>query len=228
MKNENLLIGDNKITLKLLVDAVLVSIVIIIFGISLMVEAIVSNYWPLIISLPIPVLALILGIKLKKSNIKYINDISRFVSIVTILLIIIATIMMIGFSKYEKQDYNYIYDLESKIGIDFPNQGRIITKDFSSRNPNSVRYTKLSRVYFEKDINEFENMIKTSDQWIEVLNEDLKKVIPKHLQSEAEYNLLYNITRNTFNDKTLGDYKYILVYYYGNGETSIVEYGYYG
>lgn len=199
-------------------------VLIVIYAISLFNKGIVSNYWPLAIALPISLITIILSRKIPKQN-KYIRSLSFYSGLITFLIFLFATTMMILFSRYEKKDFSLVNEIQGIVDFEFPDQGRIITKDFKATSFEKSRYKTLSRVFFTDGVLELEQSIAASDKWTSSLSVDMLEAIPNYLVSQASYYLLFNIDTHTYNSRPLvGVRNYIIIYYYQDGEMSIIEY----
>lgn len=197
----------------------------IIYAIYLFGIGIVSYYWPLTIALPYAIVNILAARKLPNQNNNLFKNIAFYIGIIAFLVLLFASIMMLLFSRFEKHDFKFIERIEEVIEFDFPNQGRIITKDFRESKATHARYQTLSRVSFSTDISDLENRIKASDKWTDELTKDMLLAIPNYLANNASYYLLYNIDNKTYNLKPLpGTYDYLLIYYYQDGEAAIIEY----
>jgi hypothetical protein len=200
-------------------------ILICVIGGYLFNLGITSNYWILTILIPLPIVTIIFSILSRKNNMKNIGKHSMFMAGIASMVILIATLMLILFSKYEKRDYGLVTRIENEIAFVLPDEGTIFTTDFSTRK--DAKYKTLSKIKFANnyEISSFEESIENSSKWISNLSSELLTMIPLYLQKRATHYLLYNVNNDEFNTKSdLGTFDFILIYYYGEGDMSIVEY----
>ena len=204
----------------------LVLISVIIFSVRLLKIGFVSDYWPLALSLPLAIILVYYSRQALKMKMKYIGRSTLFIGIIALVILLYATVMMLLFSKFEKKDFRLVDRIEEVIDFELPNEGSIITKDFSNSSFERSRYKSLSKVFFYDGIEDLENRIINSEKWTSNLDSKLKVAIPIYLLKEdANFYLLYNIDNETFHSAPIkGKNNYLLIYYYDNGEMTIVEY----
>ena len=141
----------------------LIMILICVIGGYLFNLGITSNYWILTILIPLPIVTIIFSILSRKNNMKNIGKHSMFMAGIASMVILIATLMLILFSKYEKRDYGLVTRIENEIAFVLPDEGTIFTTDFSTRK--DAKYKTLSKIKFANnyEISSFEESIENYD-----------------------------------------------------------------
>ena len=200
------------------------NIIIIFFSLYLFIKGSAKDYWLIIVLIPIPILAIIFSIINGKNNIgKNVTTLS----VISLILIIVAIFFFAFYKSHERKDYALVSRIENVISFELPDSGSIITNDFTDRDPEKRRYKTLSKVEFniESQIQSLEERIANSNLWVNDMTKEMKAIIPYYLITEGNNYLLYNVEKETYNEESpAGAYNMILIYYFGDGEMSIVEY----
>ncbi len=176
-----------------------------IFGIG----GIIKYSWIMWLFIPIGVLSILIGLKLKKSGQKYKKN---FV----IALICLPLLIILGSYRFIfntlSYDINKVNLIENEIKLELPDQIKIVTHKMYSYD---VSYLKIIN---DEDKAEFEQELETNQLWQNRLSSKIKSLLPFDIQLEAEaffdYFLLYNVTLDEYNNYPLnGEYTCIFVAY---------------
>jgi len=175
-----------------------------IFGIA----GIVRYSWIMWLFIPIGILSILIGIKLKKCNQRYKkNFIIAFICLP--LLVIFGSYRFIF--KYFSYEPDKIIAVENKISLVLPQDVKIATNKIYSYN---VSYAKI--INNESKV-KFENEIKNNHLWQNELSSKIKSILPFDIQYESEAFdrfVFYNITSGEYNTyPSDGEYKCVFVAY---------------
>lgn len=163
-----------------------------IFGVG----GIVRYSWVMLLFIPIGILSIVVGLKLKKNNQKYLKNI--VIACICLPLLLIWGSYSFLFSNVT-YDVNKIHVVESKTSLDLPNEIKIATVDLD------IYDISYAKILDEKDKETFEREIQTSQLWQKQLNADIKQLLPKDIQYIAEtydYFVFYNTDSQQYNSST--------------------------
>ena len=165
--------------------------------------------WIMLLFIPIGVLSILIGLKLKKDKQEYKKNI--------IVAVIVLPLLAI-FGSYRFIDSNISYDtdniitIENKMNIELPREIKIAT---SKRDSYDISYVKITD---DKSKEKFEQEIKNSQLWEDELDFYIKSVLPYEIQIQSdnfEYFIFYNVTTGQYNDSNFakGNYKVMFIAY---------------
>lgn len=149
--------------------------------------------WIMWLFLPIGICCAVVGVLLKKRNLKYKRNLR-------IAVICIPILFVFGLLAFVNSGYTYdttpVVAVEKQLGIDLPNQIEVVNEetDFGI-----ASYCKLID---EHEKQQFEAQLATSSLWQKELNPNLAQLLPMFFQmmtQDFDYFLFYNATENTFN-----------------------------
>lgn len=149
--------------------------------------------WIMWLFLPIGICCAVVGVLLKKRNLKYKRNLR-------IAVICIPILFVFGLLAFVNSGYTYdttpVVAVEKQLGIDLPNQIEVVNEetDFGI-----ASYCKLID---EQEKQQFEAQLATSSLWQKELNPNLAQLLPMFFQmmtQDFDYFLFYNATENTFN-----------------------------
>ena len=174
-----------------------------IFGVA----GIIRYSWIMWLFIPIGLLSIWFGIKLKKNNSKYMKNI--IVAITCIILILIFGSYRFIFNNLSYDD-SKVKTIENEIKLDLPDKVKIATNKFDY----NVSYLKIideeSRKIFEYDI-------ETNVLWQKQLSSNIKSLLPFDIQYEIEKFdcfIFYNCTNDEYNQYPQhGEYECIFIAY---------------
>lgn len=163
----------------------------------------------MLLFIPIGVLSILIGLKLKKDKQEYKKNI--------IVAVIVLPLLAI-FGSYRFIDSNISYDtdniitIENKMNIELPREIKIAT---SKRDSYDISYVKITD---DKSKEKFEQEIKNSQLWEDELDFYIKSVLPYEIQIQSdnfEYFIFYNVTTGQYNDSNFakGNYKVMFIAY---------------
>ena len=173
------------------------------------VAGIVRYSWIMLLFIPIGVISLIIGFKLKISKQKYKkNFIIAFICLP--LLIIFGNYRFI-FYNIISYDTNEVSIIEDKINYEIPDNIKVAKVKLDLYN---ICYAKIidneSKEVFEQEIG-------NSQLWQEELNTQIKTLLPLDVQYESEvfdYFLFFNVTSGEYNIlPSSGQYECIFIEY---------------
>ena len=175
-----------------------------IFGVA----GIVRYSWVMLFFIPLGVLSILIGNKLKKSNQKYKKN-------YIIAFICVPLLMIFGSYRFIFDSISYDVDritaIEKEIKLELPNQIKIATNSFDSYN---LSYAKIVDTE-SKTI--FENELETNLLWERELSSTIKSLLPSDIQYEVgnfDCFVFYNLTNDTYNTyPTDSEYKFIFIAY---------------
>ena len=176
-----------------------------IFGIV----GVVRYSWVMLFFIPLGVLSILIGNKLKENNLSYKKN--YIIAFICVPLLIIFGSYRFIFSSSISYDVERITAIEKETNLELPNQIKIATNLFDSYN---LSYAKIidteSKVIFE-------NELETNLLWKRELSPDIKALLPLNIQYESvnfDYFVFYDLTNDTYNTyATDGEYKYIFIAY---------------
>lgn len=162
-----------------------------IFGVA----GIIRYSWVMLLFIPIGILSILVGLKLKNSKQKYKkNLIIAFICLP--LLIIFGSYRFIfilnGNVSYDTEKISII---EEKIKFKFPNEIKIATNKLDLCNLSYVKINDESKDLFEQEI-------MNSQLWHNSLDIKIRSLLPLDIQYQSktfEYFLFYNITNDEYN-----------------------------
>lgn len=165
--------------------------------------------WIMLLFIPIGVLSILIGLKLKKDKQEYKKNI--------IVAVIVLPLLAI-FGSYRFIDSSISYDtdniitIENKMNIELPREIKIAT---SKRDSYDISYVKITD---DKSKEKFEQEIKNNQLWEDELDFYIKSVLPYEIQIQSdnfEYFIFYNVTTGQYNDSNFakGNYKVMFIAY---------------
>lgn len=160
-----------------------------IFGVG----GIVRYSWIMLLFIPIGILSILIGVKLKKDNQKYMKNIVIACICLPLLLIWGSYVFLFTNVTY---DVNKIHVVESKTNLELPNEIKIATVDLD------IYDISYAKILDEKDKETFERELRSSQLWQKQLNADIKQLLPKDIQYIAEtYDIFvfYNTDSKQYN-----------------------------
>lgn len=158
------------------------------------IAGIIRWSWVMWLFIPIGILSILIGFKLKKSNQKYKKNF--IISFICIPLLVIFGSYRFIFDDVVLYDVNKVSIIENKINIKIPDNIKVATlrqdlyeKTYVKINDNDSRYV-------------FEQEIINNQLWCNTLNFQIKCLLPIYVQHETEvfdYYIFYNITNDEYN-----------------------------
>lgn len=175
------------------------------------VTGIVRYSWLMLLFIPIGILSIIIGLKLKNNNQKYKKNL--IITFICLPLLIIFGSYRFIFSNTISYNTNKVSIIEDKIGIKLPNKIKVATEKLDLYN---VSYVKI----IDNECKEsFEQSIKSNSLWKNKLNYEIRGMLPLYFQAQYEsenfdYFVFYNITSNEYNTlPSSGEYECIFIAY---------------
>lgn len=175
-----------------------------IFGVA----GIIRYSWIMWLFIPIGILSILVGIKLKKIKKNYKkNFIIAFICVP--LLIILGSYRFI----FSNVSYNTdkVISIEQATNLNLPNKIKIATNEFNSYN---LSYLKIIN---KESQEEFEQELKVNTLWEKELNLKIKSLLPFDIQFEVEafdYFVFFNLTNKEYNIfPSDGEYNCIFIAY---------------
>lgn len=175
------------------------------------VTGIVRYSWLMLLFIPIGILSIIIGLKLKNNNQKYKKNL--IIAFICLPLLIIFCSYRFIFSNTISYNTNKVSIIEDKIGIKLPNKIKVATEKLDLYN---VSYVKI----IDNECKEsFEQSIKSNSLWKNKLNYEIRGMLPLYFQAQYEsenfdYFVFYNITSNEYNTlPSSGEYECIFIAY---------------
>lgn len=163
--------------------------------------------WIMLLFIPIGILSILIGVKLKQNKEKFKrNFIIAFICLP--LLVIFGSYRFI-FKDIISYSNDSILFVEEKININLPDKLKVVSQNNTSY---VLTYAKID------DINEkkiFELEILNDLKWIDTLSSSLKGSLPLNIQVEVElyeYYLVFNETLNSFEKESFMDGKCKIVF----------------
>ena len=208
--NKNRILGNILFWLTLIspmVSLALASIIgeVDIFGIA----GIIRYSWVMLLFVPIGILSILIGIKLKYSMQKYRKNL--IVSFICVPLLIIFGLYRFIFSSVVSYDVNEVSIIEEKINFEIPDDIKVATNKLDLYN---ISYIKIINNE-SKDV--FEQEIENNQLWQKEIKPEIKSLLPLDIQYESEvfeYFVFFNTTTNAYNISPLsGQYECIFIAY---------------
>ena len=175
------------------------------------VTGIVRYSWLMLLFIPIGILSIIIGLKLKNNNQKYKKNL--IIAFICLPLLIIFGSYRFIFSNTISYNTNKVSIIEDKMGIKLPNKIKVATEKLDLYN---VSYVKI----IDNECKEsFEQSIKSNSLWKNKLNYEIRGMLPLYFQAQYEsenfdYFVFYNITSNEYNTlPSSGEYECIFIAY---------------
>ena len=176
-----------------------------IFGVA----GIIRYSWVMLLFIPIGILSILIGFKLKNSTQKYKKNF--IVSFICLPLLIIFGSYRFIFNSAVSYDVNEVSIIEEKINFEIPDDIKIATNKLDLYN---ISYLKIINSE-SKDI--FEQEVGNNQLWQKELKPEIKSLLPLDIQYESEifeYFVFFNITSNEYNIPPLsGQYECIFIAY---------------
>ncbi len=170
------------------------------------VAGIIRYSWIMWLFIPIGILSILIGIKLKKSKQKYKKN--YIIAFICLPLIIIFGSYRFIFSNVS-YDVNKVNIIENETKLELPEQVKIATIQFDSYN---ISYLKIVN---EESKEKFEYELETNQLWEKQLSSRIKNLLPFDIQYEVEtfdYFVFYNITSDEYNIYPFdGEYECIFI-----------------
>jgi hypothetical protein len=160
-----------------------------IFGVA----GIVRYSWIMWLFIPVGVISVIIGLKLKRSNQKCKKNF--IISFVCIPLLIIFGSYRLVFNSVS-YDVDEVFIIEDKIKINLPDDIKVATNKLDLY---EISYVKIISYESKKT---FEQEIKNNQLWQNELNPNIKSLLPIDIQYESEtfdYFIFYNATNDEYN-----------------------------
>lgn len=175
-----------------------------IFGVA----GIVRYSWIMLLFIPIGVLSLFAGKKLKNAGAKY-NKLYVAAFVCLPLLLIFGSYRLI----FQNISYNTddIYTIEETIDLDLPNAIKTASFDYGGYNISYVKVTDTDEaVAFVKEIS-------VDAHWTSKLDTMIKELLPLEIQAEVtnfDYFVFYDLSTGSYNRyPTAGECNYIFIAY---------------
>ena len=176
-----------------------------IFGVA----GIIRYSWVMLLFIPIGILSILIGFKLKNSKQKYKKNL--IVSFICLPLLIIFGSYRFVFNSSVSYDVNEVSIIEEKINFEIPDDIKVATNKLDLYN---ISYLKIINNE-SKDV--FEQEIGNNQLWQKELKPEIKSLLPLDIQYESEvfeYFVFFNITSNEYNISPLsGQYECIFIAY---------------
>ena len=165
--------------------------------------------WIMLLFIPIGVLSIYVGLKLKKSEQSYKKNI--IIAVVCVPLLIIFGSYSFIFSGSFSYNIDTVIAIEEKTNLDLPDQVKIATEYWDSY---AVSYLKIED---QEGKENFEQQLKTSPAWQAKLSSKIKTLWPIQTQTELalfDYFLFYNVSTGEYNSFPVdGEYDCIFIAY---------------
>ena len=161
-----------------------------IFGVA----GIIRYSWVMLLFIPIGILSILIGFKLKHSTQKYKKNF--VVSFICLPLLIIFGSYRFIFNSVVSYDVNEISIIEEKINFEIPRDIKVATNKLDLYD---ISYLKILNSE-SKDM--FEQEVENNQLWQKELQPEIKSLLPLNIQYESEifeYFVFFNITSNEYN-----------------------------
>ena len=176
-----------------------------IFGVA----GIIRYSWVMLLFIPIGILSIVIGFKLKNGTQKYKKNF--IVSFICLPLLIIFGSYRFIFNSVVSYDVNEVSIIEEKINFEIPDDIKVATNKLDLYD---ISYLKILNSE-SKDM--FEQEIENNQLWQKELQPEIKSLLPLNIQYESEifeYFVFFNITSNEYNIPPLrGQYECIFIAY---------------
>ena len=173
------------------------------------VAGIIRYSWVMLLFIPIGILSILIGFKLKNSTQKYKKNF--VVSFICLPLLIIFGSYRFIFNSVVSYDVNEISIIEEKINFEIPRDIKVATNKLDLYD---ISYLKILNSE-SKDM--FEQEVENNQLWQNELQPEIKSLLPLNIQYESEifeYFVFFNITSNEYNIPPLiGQYECIFIAY---------------
>ncbi len=161
-----------------------------IFGVA----GIIRYSWVMLLFIPIGILSIVIGFKLKNSTQKYKKNF--IVSFICLPLLIIFGSYRFIFNSIVSYDVNEVSIIEEKINFEIPRDIKVATNKLDLYD---ISYLKILNSE-SKDM--FEQEAENNQLWQKELQPEIKSLLPLNIQYESEifeYFVFFNITSNEYN-----------------------------
>ena len=158
------------------------------------VVGIIRYSWVMLLFIPIGILSILIGFKLKNSAQKYKKNF--IVSFICLPLLIIFGSYRFIFNNAVSYDVNEVSIIEEKINLEIPDDIKVATNKLDIYN---ISYLKIINSE-SKDM--FEQEVRNNQLWQKELKSEIKSLLPLDIQYESEifeYFVFFNITSNEYN-----------------------------
>ena len=176
-----------------------------IFGVA----GIIRYSWVMLLFIPIGILSIVIGFKLKNSTQKYKKNF--IISFICLPLLIIFGSYRFIFNSVVSYDVNEVSIIEEKINFEIPRDIKVATNKLDLYD---IIYLKILNSE-SKDM--FEQEVENNKLWQKELQPEIKSLLPLNIQYESEifeYFVFFNITSNEYNIPPLsGQYECIFIAY---------------
>jgi hypothetical protein len=176
-----------------------------IFGVA----GIIRYSWVMLLFIPIGILSILIGFKLKNSKQKYKKNF--IISSICLPLLIIFGSYRFIFDRVVSYDVNELSIIEEKVNFEIPEDIKVATNKLDLYN---ISYLKIIDSE-SKDV--FEQEIRNNQLWQKELKPEIKSLLPLDIQYESgvfEYFVFFNITSNEYNISPLSrQYECIFIAY---------------
>lgn len=177
-----------------------------VFGVAGMVRYI----WIMWLFIPIGVISIITGVKLKKNGQKHKkNFIIAFICIPLLLIFGSCRFLFVDTISY---DVNQVSVIEEKTNVALPNNIKVATDIWDSYDEICVKILDEESKY------NFETEIENNPLWQDTLKTSLKSLLPVSIQVECngvfDYFVFYNVTCDEYNTfPPTGEYECVFIAY---------------
>ena len=161
-----------------------------IFGVA----GIIRYSWVMLLFIPIGILSIVIGFKLKNSTQKYKKNF--IVSFICLPLLIIFGSYRFIFNSIVSYDVNEVSIIEEKINFEIPRDIKVATNKLDLYD---ISYLKILNSE-SKDM--FEQEVENNQLWQKELQPEIRSLLPLNIQYESEifeYFVFFNITSNEYN-----------------------------
>lgn len=176
-----------------------------IFGVA----GIIRYSWIMFLFIPVGILSIFVGMKLKSDKQKYKKNF--IVSFICIPLLIIFGSYRFLFNNDVSYDINKILKIEDELKLGIPEEICVASVKLDLYNVSYVKIVDSESKHL------FEQKIKNNRLWQNELNFEIKSLLPLDIQHEAEvfeYFIFYNITSDEYNvNPTNGDNEILFIAY---------------
>ncbi|MBR4419507.1 MAG: hypothetical protein IKT32_01370 [Clostridia bacterium] len=176
-----------------------------IFGVA----GIIRYSWMMLLFIPIGILSILIGFKLKNSTQKYKKNF--IVSFICLPLLIIFGSYRFIFNSVVSYDVNEVSIIEEKINFEIPDGIKVATNKLDLYNISYLKIINSESKYM------FEQEVGNNQLWQKELKPEIKSLLPLDIQYESEifeYFVFFNITSNEYNIPPLsGQYECIFIAY---------------
>lgn len=173
------------------------------------VVGIIRYSWVMLLFIPIGILSILFGFKLKNSKQKYKKNF--IISFICLPLLILFGSYRFIFNGVVSYNVNEVSIIEDKINFEIPDDIKVATNKLDLYN---ISYVKIVDSE-SKDV--FEQEIRSNPLWQDKLTYDIKSLLPLDIQYESEffdYFIFYNVTNDEYNMFPLsGQYECVFIAY---------------